>query len=85
MVRLSVFAIIFAAVSSVAADGWCQCLYSDGSHCCVMQYGIVKDCTKSCMNAENSDQACNADGKYSDVSSWNAQWRRSCKKWTIGY
>ncbi|RMZ73136.1 hypothetical protein GMOD_00009654 [Pyrenophora seminiperda CCB06] len=83
MVRLSIFAVIFTAVASVAADGWCQCLYADGSHCCVTQYGIKKDCVGRCIDNGNSDQQCNAGGKYSDVSAWNAGFRRSCKVWTI--
>ncbi|KXJ94977.1 hypothetical protein Micbo1qcDRAFT_200434 [Microdochium bolleyi] len=83
MVRLAVFAIIFAAVTSVAADGWCQCLYADGSHCCVRQYGINKICQQLCLDAGNSDHKCNAGGKWADVSSWNAEFRRSCTDWDI--
>ncbi|KAH7317297.1 hypothetical protein BKA65DRAFT_557497 [Rhexocercosporidium sp. MPI-PUGE-AT-0058] len=83
MVRLSIFAVIFAAVASVAADGFCQCLFADGSHCCVAQYGIKKDCTALCLNNGNSDKKCAAGGKYSDVSSWNAEFRRACTTWTI--
>ncbi|CAN9277928.1 unnamed protein product [Alternaria alternata] len=84
MVRLSIFAVIFAAVTAVAADGYCQCLFADGSHCCVTQYGIRKDCTARCIDNGNSDKKCNAGGKYSDVGGWHAQWRRSCTDWTIG-
>ncbi|EMD63958.1 hypothetical protein GGP41_002722 [Bipolaris sorokiniana] len=79
MVRLSIFAVIFATVASVAADGYCQCLFPDGSHCCVVAYGIRKACVENCKNNGNSDRMCNAGGKYSDVSSWNAGWRRGCK------
>ncbi|KAH7014482.1 uncharacterized protein B0I36DRAFT_389365 [Microdochium trichocladiopsis] len=84
MVRLSVFAVIFAAVTSVAADGYCQCLFSDGSHCCVTQYGINKNCQERCLNNGSYKHQCNAGGKYSDVSGWNAQFRLSCEDFTIG-
>lgn len=37
MVRFfSIVAVLFAAVMGVQADGYCQCLYKDGSHCCVI-------------------------------------------------
>ncbi|KAH7066072.1 hypothetical protein BKA63DRAFT_523711 [Paraphoma chrysanthemicola] len=83
MVRLTIVAVIFAAVTSVAADGYCQCLFADGSHCCVVEYGITKACEERCKNNGNYKRKCNAGGKYSDVSSWNAQWRTSCTEGDI--
>ncbi|KAF4335211.1 hypothetical protein FBEOM_10955 [Fusarium beomiforme] len=82
MVRaFSIIAVLFVAVSSVAADGYCQCLYPDGSHCCVTFYGLNKDrCTELCMNTGPLDEPnCNAGGKHTFASSWNGGWRRGCR------
>ncbi|USP76465.1 hypothetical protein yc1106_03739 [Curvularia clavata] len=84
MVRLSIFAVIFAAVTSVAADGYCQCLFPDGSHCCVTEYGINKNCVERCRDNGSYKHKCNANGKYSDVSGWNGGWRLSCTDLFIG-
>lgn len=52
MVKLSVFAVIFTAVASVAADGWCQCLFQDGSHCFVT---VSQAATEQDMTAARAD------------------------------
>lgn len=37
-------------------------------------------CTSTCLNARLlfAEQPCNAGGKYSEVSAWNAQFRSAC-------
>ncbi|KAL1797769.1 hypothetical protein ACET3X_004375 [Alternaria dauci] len=67
------------AVGTQAAAYYCQCLYSDSSHCCVAENGRG-DCTATCMYAKAvfADNNCNAGGKFSSVSTWNAQWRTAC-------
>ncbi|KAF2735689.1 hypothetical protein EJ04DRAFT_551853 [Polyplosphaeria fusca] len=71
---LSVAAVLLAAVANVNAAAACQCLFNDGSHCCVqvfcqMQHGQSLDCTAACTGAvRNSDQTpCNAGGKNSGI------------------
>ncbi|KAL2063986.1 hypothetical protein VTL71DRAFT_4480 [Oculimacula yallundae] len=80
MVRLlTLITVLFASASSVAAS-YCQCLYSDGSHCCVID-NIIGDCTRMCLQASPDSTtagACNAGGKWSKVSSWNANGRAQC-------
>ncbi|KAF4456265.1 hypothetical protein F53441_1559 [Fusarium austroafricanum] len=82
MVRaFSIIALLFAAVSSVQADGFCQCQYPDGSHCCVVEYGLNKDlCTDLCKDAGPTGEAnCNANGMHTFASEWNGGWRLSCR------
>ncbi|KXJ94978.1 hypothetical protein Micbo1qcDRAFT_200435 [Microdochium bolleyi] len=80
MVRLLTIAtVLFAGASSVAAS-YCQCLYPDGSHCCVIE-NDVNDCTRMCTRASpdpTTASQCNAGGKWSEVSAWNAQSRHQC-------
>ncbi|KAF5964092.1 hypothetical protein FBULB1_12976 [Fusarium bulbicola] len=67
----------------------CQCLFSDGSHCCVYgdngESGDTGDCVEVCKGAkrvlqsgESQPAACNANGRFSCVSVWNAQFRTPC-------
>ncbi|KAF5637188.1 hypothetical protein F52700_4925 [Fusarium sp. NRRL 52700] len=82
----------------------CQCLFADGSHCCVYgdnhnpldseltkfhtqngESGDTGDCVEVCKGAqrvlqsgESEPASCNAGGKFSCVSVWNAQWRTPC-------
>ncbi|EOA90575.1 uncharacterized protein SETTUDRAFT_24721 [Exserohilum turcica Et28A] len=78
MVRASsIIALVFTMVCGTQAANWyCQCLYPDGSHCC----NNADDCTSSCLNAvsNETDKACNAGGKNSRVSYFNAQFRTTC-------
>ncbi|KAK8067467.1 hypothetical protein PG996_006579 [Apiospora saccharicola] len=82
MVRiLSVVTLLFTTLAVGAqAKAFCQCLYADGSHCCVDD-NAPAGCTEVCRNAVSVDgyRACNAGGKYSDVSAWNSQFRTACK------
>ncbi|KAJ1332971.1 hypothetical protein MN608_02961 [Microdochium nivale] len=80
MVRLlTIITVLFAGASSVAAS-YCQCLFPDGSHCCAIE-NEVNDCTRMCLKASKGPttaEQCNANGKWSSVSSWNAQHRFQC-------
>ncbi|KAJ4982999.1 hypothetical protein SVAN01_11494 [Stagonosporopsis vannaccii] len=82
MVRiLTIVTVLFASASSVAAS-YCQCLYPDASHCCVID-NLVNDCTRMCLKASKDSTTagqCNAGGKFSNVSSWNGQHRKQCGK-----
>ncbi|GJC77501.1 hypothetical protein ColLi_00339 [Colletotrichum liriopes] len=83
MVRiLSAVTILLASALSVQAAATCQCLFPDSSHCCVISSarGPAEDCTSACLNARRGDDdtPCNAGGKWSSVSAWNAQWRAGC-------
>ncbi|CAN9462090.1 unnamed protein product [Alternaria alternata] len=64
----------------------CQCLFQDGSHCCVYGYnaetGDTSDCTAVCSGAsrllqsgEDTPAKCNAGGKFSCVGIITAQGR----------
>ncbi|EMD93168.1 hypothetical protein COCC4DRAFT_179270 [Bipolaris maydis ATCC 48331] len=94
MVRiLSLATLLIASAITTQAAQWCQCLFQDGSHCCVYsdpQIGNL-DCQRWCINAHRADGAtnpdplevgtpCNSNGKYSTVSGWNAQYRTPCYK-----
>ncbi|CAJ0545149.1 Ff.00g086220.m01.CDS01 [Fusarium sp. VM40] len=81
MVRAFSIIALFAAVVSVTADGVCQCLYKDGSHCCVVEYGLRKDrCTSLCLNNGPSGKPnCNANGAHTYASEWHGGWRLSCR------
>ncbi|GKU06666.1 hypothetical protein FLAG1_09066 [Fusarium langsethiae] len=79
MVRLSIVTIIFTVISSAAAVNLtkaCQCLYSDGSHCCVLL--PQGSCQDECRNAGKGSDKCNADGKYSNVSWFTGVGRTKC-------
>ncbi|KAJ4129039.1 hypothetical protein NW768_007568 [Fusarium equiseti] len=79
MVRLSVLAVIVTAISSAAAINLtkvCQCLYADGSHCCVLL--PQGSCQDECRYAGKGDNKCNADGKYSNLSWFTGVGRRKC-------
>ncbi|KAF2853148.1 hypothetical protein T440DRAFT_506015 [Plenodomus tracheiphilus IPT5] len=80
-----------AAISEAAGCGsrQCQCLFKDGSHCCVFganaQTPDTSDCTAVCRGAsrllqsgENKPAKCNAGGKFSCVSIFTAQGRTPC-------
>ncbi|KAJ5855333.1 uncharacterized protein N7529_009277 [Penicillium soppii] len=67
----------------------CQCLFSDGSHCCLygsnQMTGDDYDCTRLCsgasrllQNGENTPRKCNAGGKFSCASLFTAQGRTPC-------
>ncbi|RBR06244.1 uncharacterized protein FIESC28_11131 [Fusarium coffeatum] len=80
MVRLSVLAIFAAAISTAAAQSptgqTCQCLYADGSHCCV-NFG-TEDCQTQCRTSGKDSGKCNADGKWSSVSWFTGLGRTKC-------
>ncbi|CAI9631303.1 hypothetical protein GT037_003334 [Alternaria burnsii] len=79
MVRISTLVGLLVTMAMGAQAGlYCQCLYSDGSHCCVADNN--GGCTATCLNAKPvfESKGCNAGGKYSDVSAWNGQWRTGC-------
>ncbi|EMD85486.1 hypothetical protein COCC4DRAFT_209590 [Bipolaris maydis ATCC 48331] len=83
MVRIiSIVGFLLTVAAGVQAQGGspCQCLFSDGSHCCT-RAGLSQDCADNCRTAtrDSDNKACAANGKYSDVSSWNAQFRASCR------
>ncbi|KAF5613027.1 hypothetical protein F25303_14304 [Fusarium sp. NRRL 25303] len=88
MVRLaSIAAILFIGFAVVEGCTHCQCLYSDGSHCCVMELnsGADADCNTLCADAKQAGPnqfepgpSCNAGGKYTCVSTWNAFKRTKC-------
>ncbi|KAK8102154.1 hypothetical protein PG984_015300 [Apiospora sp. TS-2023a] len=85
MVRIvSALTLLLATALGAQAAATCQCLFNDGSHCCVVSdaRGAAQDCTSACRGAvRNKDQvACNAGGKWSSVSAWNAQWREGCNR-----
>ncbi|RII22788.1 hypothetical protein CUC08_Gglean013227 [Alternaria sp. MG1] len=84
---LGVVAIGQAADCSGARQ--CQCLFQDGSHCCVYGYnaetGDTSDCTAVCSGAsrllqsgEDTPAKCNAGGKFSCVGIITAQGRTPC-------
>ncbi|KAL6924056.1 hypothetical protein ACHAP8_011977 [Fusarium lateritium] len=79
MVRLSIFAVVAAVISSAAAASVtraCQCLFQDGSHCCVN----LKDgpCDNECRTSGRKGVACNADGKFVEISWFTGVGRTKC-------
>ncbi|KAL6915453.1 hypothetical protein ACHAPO_009864 [Fusarium lateritium] len=88
MVRLlNIAAMLFAGFVTVQGCTHCQCLYSDGSHCCVQELpsGGEADCNALCANAQQAGPnqfqpgpSCNAGGKNACVSTWNAHGRKKC-------
>ncbi|KAJ5767257.1 uncharacterized protein N7511_004873 [Penicillium nucicola] len=90
---LSMLIMLSAAGSSLAAtcsgSKQCQCLFSDGSHCCLYgsnaMTGDDYDCTRLCSGAsrllqgsENTPAKCNAGGSFSCASLITAQGRTPC-------
>ncbi|KAF4450518.1 hypothetical protein F53441_6373 [Fusarium austroafricanum] len=84
MVKITSAVLFFMIALGVQASATCQCLFSDGSHCCVYSSvnGPSEDCTQACSGARRGKDnvACNAGGKWSGVSAWNAQWREGCAR-----
>ncbi|CZT15619.1 uncharacterized protein RCC_01464 [Ramularia collo-cygni] len=91
---LSMASGVFAGLD---CGGYCQCLFDDGSHCCVdTTYGgsgatggvgtkVGEDCQARCSSRQRGSDgaACGGAGKWSCVSAWNGQFRSSCKPdWT---
>ncbi|EKJ69294.1 hypothetical protein NXS19_012941 [Fusarium pseudograminearum] len=77
MVRLSLFAVLATAIASVTAQtSACQCLFQDGSHCCVTLK--TQDCQLECMNVGRKGVKCNANGKFSNVSWLTGVGRTKC-------
>ncbi|KAG9191085.1 hypothetical protein G6011_09173 [Alternaria panax] len=74
----SVVGLLLTMAVGTQAGMYCQCLYADGSHCCIADNR--GGCKSSCLNVKPlfEDKGCNAGGKFSDVSDWNAQWRTAC-------
>ncbi|KAF4450517.1 hypothetical protein F53441_6372 [Fusarium austroafricanum] len=80
MVRIaSTMMLLLSIALGAQAATFCQCLYADGSHCCVDE-NAPAGCTAVCLNARliGNPTPCNAGGKYSKVSAWNAQFRDAC-------
>ncbi|KAF4335212.1 hypothetical protein FBEOM_10956 [Fusarium beomiforme] len=84
---LNIVAILFAGFAVVQGCVHCQCLYQDGSHCCVQELpsGADADCQALCKDAKQAGPnqfqpgpACNAGGKSDCVSTWNAHFRTKC-------
>ncbi|EOA90576.1 uncharacterized protein SETTUDRAFT_24722 [Exserohilum turcica Et28A] len=85
MVRISTcIALVLSIALGAEASAICQCLFPDGSHCCVITkaQGAAEDCTELCRPAERTGDnvKCNADGKWSSVSGWNGQFRAGCNR-----
>ncbi|OBS18956.1 hypothetical protein FPOA_10680 [Fusarium poae] len=77
MVRLSIFAIAAAVITGVVADTRaCQCLFQDGSHCCVnLKTG---PCDVGCRTSGRKGTACNANGKFVEISWFTGVGRTKC-------
>ncbi|OJJ45183.1 hypothetical protein ASPZODRAFT_69457 [Penicilliopsis zonata CBS 506.65] len=91
MVRLIAIGFFFlAGLLTANACTYCQCEFSDGSHCCVYSDSSVGnlDCTTVCSSAHRADgttnsdgtagTACNAGGSYKCASVFEAQDRTAC-------
>lgn len=81
MVRIISFALSMLAMAlAVQACTNCQCHFSDGSHCCVVE-AIDKDCTRVCKDAlrGKDDKPCAAGGSYNCISEITSLGRMSCK------
>ncbi|CEI39878.1 hypothetical protein FVEN_g2156 [Fusarium venenatum] len=79
MVRLSVFAIVAAVISSATAASVtraCQCLFSDGSHCCVTL--LDAPCNVECQNVGRDGTKCNSGGKNAEISWFTGVGRTKC-------
>ncbi|PWY85935.1 hypothetical protein BO70DRAFT_360772 [Aspergillus heteromorphus CBS 117.55] len=90
MVRLLTLGLFLISALTAQACTYCQCEFSDGSHCCVYSDASVGelDCTTYCASAHRADgvsnadgtagTACNAGGAYKCASALEAQDRTSC-------
>lgn len=80
MVRLLTLAlsVLAMAVAAQACDN-CQCLFSDGSHCCVVEANDG-DCARVCGSAQRGkdDKPCSANGDYVCISYITLMGRMSC-------
>ncbi|KAF4456264.1 hypothetical protein F53441_1558 [Fusarium austroafricanum] len=88
MVRLlNIVTVLFTSFVAAQRCGYCQCLYSDGSHCCVQSAPSGDlDCQAACSGAQSAGlnqfepgPSCNAGGKYTCLSAWNAHFRHKCQ------
>lgn len=80
MVRIVSLALTTLAMAFVAqACTQCQCLFSDGSHCCVVESNSG-DCATTCktMTRGKDDKPCNANGDYVCISYLTSLGRMSC-------
>ncbi|KAH7317296.1 hypothetical protein BKA65DRAFT_410993 [Rhexocercosporidium sp. MPI-PUGE-AT-0058] len=95
MVRiLSLATLLLASAITAQAAQYCQCLFSNGSHCCLYSDPSIGnlDCQRWCTNAHRADgttnrnnplevgTACNAGGKYATAGAITAQGRTPCYK-----
>ncbi|PYH49706.1 uncharacterized protein BP01DRAFT_387862 [Aspergillus saccharolyticus JOP 1030-1] len=92
MVRLVTLglALLSALAITTEACTYCQCEFSDSSHCCVYSDASIGelDCASICAKAHRTDgvsnsdgtagTACNAGGKYECISAFTAQGRTPC-------
>ncbi|KAI9645425.1 hypothetical protein NHQ30_006164 [Ciborinia camelliae] len=84
MVKFTSIALfLIAAIGSAQACTWCQCLFKDGSHCCLKQDDRIGnlDCTKACDGARRHDgtQTLDASGKViSEGTACNAGGKYKC-------
>ncbi|OOF96463.1 hypothetical protein ASPCADRAFT_514753 [Aspergillus carbonarius ITEM 5010] len=91
MVRLvTPILLLLSAITAVQACTYCQCEFSDSSHCCVYSDASIGelDCASVCAKAHRADgvsnadgtagTACNAGGKYKCASAFTAQDRTPC-------
>ncbi|KAJ5326048.1 hypothetical protein N7541_011118 [Penicillium brevicompactum] len=93
MKGFSLLLVLSTAAMSLAAtcsgSKQCQCLFSDGSHCCLYgqnaQTGDTYDCTTLCSGAsrllqsgEDTPAKCNAGGSFACASLITAQGRTPC-------
>ncbi|KAJ6111989.1 hypothetical protein N7523_008050 [Penicillium sp. IBT 18751x] len=87
MVFLATASVGLAATCSGSRQ--CQCLFADGSHCCLYgsnaETGDDYDCTRLCTGAsrllqsgEDTPAKCNAGGSFSCASIFTAQGRTPC-------
>lgn len=80
MVRITSLALSLLAMAFAAqACSNCQCLFEDGSHCCVVEPSDG-DCTRVCSTAlrGKDDKPCSAGGKYVCIGAITALGRMSC-------
>ncbi|OJJ29872.1 hypothetical protein ASPWEDRAFT_46635 [Aspergillus wentii DTO 134E9] len=79
----------FSLAATCSGSRQCECLFSDGSHCCLYgmnaETGDDYDCTKLCSGAsrilqgnENTPTKCNAGGAFSCASIFTSQGRTPC-------
>ncbi|KAK2764687.1 hypothetical protein CKAH01_04852 [Colletotrichum kahawae] len=79
----SVISFLAVAVATAQACGYCQCQYSDGSHCCAA-HDSGKTCDEVCNGAAyaitlgGEKQYCNAAGASNCISSYNYSNRKKC-------